>query len=155
MIPIPVRSLRTSTVRTAGFPTLLLTLGGILIAVQSAFAVTAPALLLPGLLIGVAIVAIGFGSVPRPSWARPLGATGLVLGIASLFVVSGFLVGALLSIAGGAVMAIFAQRAWTTMRPSGSAIRPEDLGPPCKKCGHRIPPWTTNCPYCASSGSAP
>lgn len=104
------------------------------------------------MLLGLAIAGLAIASIARPSRGIVVGVLGLGLGLVSLFAGSGFVIGGLLAVVGGACVAVFSRRTWTSVPPGGTGIRPEDLGRPCERCGHRVPPWSSTCPYCAADG---
>lgn len=137
--------------RSPSVHSLVLIVGGVLIAVEAAFLPPSSGTALYGLILGVAIIVVGLAAVPRPSLGRILGAVGAVLGLVSFFVISGFFLGAILAVIGGATLAVFSQPSWTRVGGGGTSLRPEDLGALCPNCGHRIPPWSAKCPYCATN----
>ncbi|HEY6237629.1 MAG TPA: hypothetical protein VIZ68_00390, partial [Thermoplasmata archaeon] len=59
-----------------------------------------------------------------------------------------FYLGAVLAMIGGALIAAIRSSEVQERRRSGRFA--ESLGPPCPSCGHRIPTWTSKCPYCGS-----
>jgi hypothetical protein len=140
--PVPVRraSIRAETASTVAI------LGGAFVLLEAFLLYFGTPALLPGLLVGAAIVALGALASSLRRHREPTGAVIVLLGIVSLFSGGGFYVGAVLAIVGGALIASIRSYEIQDHRFSSSASG--ILGPPCPNCGHHLPTWTSKCPYC-------
>lgn len=144
MIPIPLP--RGSFGGRGDLGALLAMVGGLLILVQTLLFGYAALDLLGGLVTGVGIVGLGAAVRGRPGRSTAVGAGILLLGASSIFLVSGFFVGALLAILGGIV--VLSVPSYRFQNPRSALFTPAALGPPCPRCGRPIPTWTSTCPYC-------
>jgi hypothetical protein len=140
-VPVPVRR-GTVRVETAYAIAIF---GGALVLLQAFFLATS--LFAIGLLVGGSIVALGAAASFRPRERPALGVVIVLLGFGSFAVGGGFYLGAVLAIAGGALLAYLRTYGGAT-RPSSARDFSEGLGAPCPKCGKHIPTWAKHCPYC-------
>lgn len=120
--------------------------GGGLVLAQALFFGLGGDLLVVGLLIGGAIMALGAATSSRVRNREAIGVLVAVFGIVSLFTVSGFFLGAILAVAGGIL--IVSTRSSASITGRSSLYAAPSLGPPCPKCGHAVPTWSARCPYC-------
>lgn len=101
--------------------------------------------------VGATILAAAVAAGYAPRAQRALGGLIVLLAILSLGGISGYLLGTLLGSLGGTLLVLAPAFPSRSSRGVGT-ITAADLGTPCPRCGHRIPPWTTVCPYCSSGG---
>jgi hypothetical protein len=122
--------------------------GGVLIFLDSVVALSNVATPLDafGVIAGGIIVGAAMSFRSRVTHRKEMG--GLILGLSflSFFGYSGYFLGSVLGVIGGA-LALAARGGSFTLRRS-STFTTESLGPPCPHCGRGIPTWTSKCPYC-------
>lgn len=99
---------------------------------------------------GLAIIVLAASDASAGRFQQLVGAAIVVISLISFLTVSGFGFGAILGSIGGTILVLAPSFAPGSYSKRGKAPK-LDLGPPCPACGRPIPPWTTTCPYCASS----
>jgi hypothetical protein len=147
VIPLPLhgRIPRRIGIAAAMVGGLLILLEGLLYPSSGLAQLAQVAMIVGGSIVALTIVADLHGRY------RPLlGGLIIVLSLASLFGLSGYLFGALLGSLGGTLIVL--TPSFSSSFPRGKpAFSSADLGPPCPSCGKHVPPWTSICPYCSSS----
>lgn len=144
MIPVPFYLGRINI--TAETAAAIVIGGGVLILLESLLFSFSLTVFLLGFLIGGAIAALGGAARVQRRNRSQLAVGVVVLGVVSLFVVSGFYLGSALTILGGILLV--SARSAAFQNPVASTFTSDSLGPPCPRCGQRIPTWTSKCPYC-------
>jgi drug/metabolite transporter (DMT)-like permease len=83
----------------------------------------------------------------RPRYRVPLGGLFLVVSFLSLGGDSGFFLGSVLGLLGGAL--VLTSRDVRFENPmTRTLFSTHSLGNPCSRCGRPVPSWTGTCPYC-------
>ncbi|MCI4318942.1 MAG: hypothetical protein L3K23_02275 [Thermoplasmata archaeon] len=143
VLPLPFRG---ATVGRAGAAVAVV--GGVLIFLEGAlgwsygfaelseFAVVA----------GGAIVGLAVAAELRSRFRQLFGALILLIALASLFGISGYLLGTLLGTLGGSLLVLTPGFSASSFR-GRPTLSSADLGPPCPTCGRHVPLWTSTCPY--------
>jgi len=137
------------THRPVDIAAILAAVGGLLILAES-LAISSWAgteLVVPfGTIAGLSIAGLGLALMRTAQHRRELGGVIVILSILSFLGVSGYYLGALLGLIGGAITLTSYGRGLAGPR---STSRPNfALGPPCQRCGHPVPTWAARCPYC-------
>jgi len=130
---------------------LLTVFGGVLILVQAvlygpAFYGFGTSLSVFGIVLGLAILALGASARSSRRRRKELGLAIVFLSLVSFVSVSGFFLGALLGVVGGVLVITSPGRPF--LNPSSSRFSTFSMGTPCARCGHPVPSWTSKCPYC-------